>query len=125
MFELFLLYYNMDYQKILLGVLFGMMGQIGTFLQLQGSHKYGWYEKYTWIVIMVSVPLGYLYIKSVQFFIVGFNGQIWPSRLLGFAVGIVIFTLMSYLLFKEPLNLKNTICLGLGFLIILVQLFVK
>jgi len=115
----------MDYQKILYGVLFGMMGQIGTFLQLQGSYKYGWYEKYFWIVLLASVPLGYLYIKSVQFFIVGFDGQIWPSRLLGFAVGIIIFTLMSYLLFKEPLNLKNTICLGLGFLIILVQLFVK
>jgi multidrug transporter EmrE-like cation transporter len=115
----------MDYQKILFGVLFGILGQTGTFLQLQGSYKYGWYEKYFWLILFASVPLGYLYIKSVQFFIVGFGGQIWPSRLVGFAVGIIIFTLMSYLLFKEPLNLKNSICLGLGFLIILVQLFVK
>jgi hypothetical protein len=115
----------MDYQKILYGILFGILGQTGTFLQLQGSHKYGWYEKYFWVILLASVPLGFLYIKSVQFFIAGFGGQIWPSRLVGFAVGIIIFTLMSYLLFKEPLNLKNSICLGLGFLIILVQLFVK
>jgi len=115
----------MDYQKILLGMLFGAIGQMGTFVQLQASYKYGWLEKYYWIVLLVSVPLGYFYIKSVGYFIQGFGGEIWPSRLLGFAVGIIVFTFMSYLLFKEPLNLKNTLCLGLGFLIILVQLFIK
>jgi hypothetical protein len=53
----------MDYSKIFLGILFGLLGQIGTFMQLQGSYKYGWYEKYTWLVIFASVPLGWLYIK--------------------------------------------------------------
>lgn len=115
----------MDYNKIFLGIVFGIFGQIGTFLQLQGSYKFGWYEKYQWIVILSSVPLGYLYIKSVNYFIKGFNGEIWPSRLIGFGVGVIVFTLMSYYLFKEPLNAKNIICLVLGFSIVLVQLFVK
>ena len=43
-FKKFFLYYIMNYSKILLGILFGIIGQIGTFLQLQGSYKYGWYE---------------------------------------------------------------------------------
>jgi hypothetical protein len=115
----------MHLQKILLGILFGLLGQIGTFMQLQGSYKYGWYDKYYWIVILSSVPLGWLYIKSVNYFIEAFDGQIWPSRLIGFGVGVIVFTLMSIYLFKEPLNLKNGICLGLGFIIVLVQLFVK
>ena len=59
----------MEYQKILLGILFGLLGQVGTFMQLQGSYKYGWYEKYQWAVILASVPLGWLYIKSVNYFI--------------------------------------------------------
>jgi hypothetical protein len=115
----------MNYTKILLGILFGCIGQIGTFLQLQGSYKYGWYEKYQWTVILASVPLGWLYIQSVNYFIAGFGGQIWPSRLVGFGVGVIIFTLMSHFLFKEALDLKNGICLALGFTIVLVQLFVK
>ena len=115
----------MEYQKILLGILFGLIGQVGTFMQLQGSYKYGWYEKYQWLVILASVPLGWLYIKSVNYFIEGFGGQIWPSRLVGFGVGVIVFTLMSLYLFNEPLNVKNTVCLGLGFCIIAVQLFVK
>lgn len=115
----------MNYNKIILGIIFGLMGQVGTFMQLQGSFKYGWYEKYKWVVILASVPLGWLYIKSVNYFIEGFEGQIWPSRLLGFSVGIIVFTLMSHYLFKEPLNLKNGICLLLGFTILMIQLFVK
>ena len=115
----------MDYSKVFLGILFGIFGQVGTFLQLQGSYKYGWYEKYQWVVILASIPLGYLYIKSVNYFIQGFGGQIWPSRLIGFGVGVIIFTLMSHYIFKEPLNFKNLICLCLGFCIVLIQLFVK
>jgi hypothetical protein len=115
----------MIYSKIFLGIIFGLMGQIGTFIQLQGSYKYGWYQKYQWAVILASVPLGWLYIKSVNYFIEGFGGQIWPSRLLGFSVGIIVFTLMSHYLFREPLDLKNGICLLLGFTILMIQLFVK
>jgi hypothetical protein len=115
----------MIYSKIFLGIIFGLMGQIGTFMQLQGSYKYGWYQKYQWAVILASVPLGWLYIKSVNYFIEGFGGQIWPSRLLGFSVGIIVFTLMSHYLFREPLDLKNGICLLLGFSILMIQLFVK
>lgn len=115
----------MDYYKIFLGIFFGVIGQVGTFLQLQGSYKFGWYDKYKWIVILVSLPLGYIYMKSVKYFIEGFNGEIWPSRLIGFGVGVIIFTLMSHYIFREPLNLKNVICLFLGFCIVLVQLFVK
>ena len=115
----------MNYNKIILGIIFGMMGQIGTFFQLQVSYKMGWYKQHPWLVILASVPLGWLYIQSVNSFIEGFGGQIWPSRLLGFSVGIIIFTVLSIILFKEPLNLKNAICLCLGFTIVLVQLFVK
>ena len=115
----------MNINKIIIGILFGILGQIGTFLQLQGAYKYGWYEKYQWVVILASLPLGWLYIQSVNSFIAGFGGQIWPSRLLGFGIGVIIFTLMSHFLFKEPLSLKNGFCLGLGFVIVFIQLFVK
>lgn len=115
----------MDYSKILLGILFGIIGQVGTFLQLQGGYKFGWYNDYKWIIILASVPLGWVYIQSVNYFIAGFGGQIWPSRLLGFGVGVIVFTLMSHYLFKEPLDLKNGLCLMLGFMIVLIQLLVK
>jgi multidrug transporter EmrE-like cation transporter len=115
----------MNYYKVFLGILFGIIGQIGTFCQLQVSYKFGWYEKYPWIVILASVPLGWVYILSVNNFIQGFGGQIWPSRLVGFGVGVIVFTLMSHFIFKEQLDFKNGLCLTLGFAIVMIQLFLK
>lgn len=101
------------------------MAQIGTFLQLQGNVKYGWYEKYPLIVLLSSIPLGWLYIQSVKQFTIGFEGSIWPSRLIGFSIGIMVFTTMSSLMFKEPMTLKTLVCLLLAFSILLIQLFWK
>lgn len=106
-------------------ILLMILGQIGTFLQLQGGIKYGWYEKYFWLVLLSGIPLSYLYFKSVNLFIQGFGGQIWPSRLVGFALGIIVFTIMSSLLFKEHMTIKTIVCIFLAILIVVVQLIWK
>ena len=111
--------------NILYGVLIGIVAQIISFMQLQGAIKYGWYEKYLWVLLVISVPLSWLYIQSVQRIIKGFNGEIWPSRLIGFGIGIIVFSLMSHYLFKEPLTTKTIVSLGLGVTIILIQIFWK
>ena len=111
--------------NILIGFLYGLVAQVLTFMQLQGSIKYGWYEKYPMIIILASIPSGWLFLKSVQHFVTAFGGEIWPSRLIGYGIGVVIFTLMSYYLFKEPLNAKTLVCLGLSVAIILIQILWK
>ena len=63
--------------------------------------------------------------KSVNNFIIAFNGEIWPSRLIGFAIGIIVFSLMSHFIFKEPLTPKTLTCLGLGAVILLIQILWK
>jgi len=115
----------MSIVKVLFATLIMLLGQIGSFMQLQGAIKYGWYEKYMWVILLSSIPVSYLYIVAVRTYVEGFGGQIWPSRLLGFATGIIVFTAMSIILFKEHMTLKTVLCLGLSFLIVLIQLFWK
>ena len=105
--------------------MYGLLGQIGSFMQLQGAMKLGWYPKYFWPVLLMSVPLSWLYIKSVEHFVAAFEGQLWPSRLIGFGLGITIFSIMSHFLFKEPLTPKTLVCIGLGVTIILIQILWK
>lgn len=62
-----------------------------------------------------------MYLKSVRYFIDAFDGEIWPSRLIGFSIGIIVFTLMSHYIFKEPLSIKTIVCLLLGFSIVAIQ----
>lgn len=115
----------MSLSKVIVATIIMILGQIGSFMQLQGAIKYGWYEKYMWVILLSSVPISYLYIVAVRMYVEGFGGQIWPSRLIGFALGIMVFTSLSILLFKEHMTLKTVVCLTLAVLIVLVQLFWK
>jgi len=111
--------------NLIYGIIYGIFGQIISFLQLQGSIKYGWYQKYPIIVLLSALPSTWLYIKSVEHLVKWGNGQLWPSRLIGFGIGIFIFVTLSMVLFKEPATLKTITCLILALSILLIQLFWK
>lgn len=111
--------------RLAVGIIYGFLAQVITFLQLQGNIKWNWYSKYPIMILAVSVPISWCFIKSVEAFVLAFNGEIWPSRLIGFAIGIIVFALMSYLWFKEPITMKTFICLVLACCILGVQIFWK
>ena len=111
--------------KLLLGIVYGFLAQVITFLQLQGNIKWNWYARYPYIILGMAIPISWLFIKSVENFVGYFGGEIWPSRLIGFAIGIIVFGTMSYFMFKEPIAMKTFICLVLACLILAVQIFWK
>ena len=106
-------------------MLWGLLGQIFSFMQLQGSVKYGWFVKYPILILLSSIPAAWFYIKSVEHLVTAFDGQLWPSRLIGFGIGIVVFVSLSILLFKEPITAKTLVCLGLALSILGIQIFWK
>ena len=65
----------MSLVKVLVATFIMILGQIGSFMQLQGAIKYGWYEKYMWVILLSSIPVSYLYIVAVRMYVDGFNGQ--------------------------------------------------
>jgi len=78
-----------------------------------------------WVGVLMGIPISFMFMQSVKHFVLAFGGEIWPSRLLGFGIGVIVFTVMTELMFKEPFTLKTGVCLFLGLLIILTQLFWK
>ena len=111
--------------NLLKGMLFGFVAQVLTFFQLQGQLKIEWFKNHPILMAFAGVPISLLFMHSVRNMVMAYDGQIWPSRLIGFGIGVIVFTIMSNLLFKEPLTLKTLVCLGLGVCIILIQLFWK
>lgn len=112
-------------QNMVYGVLYGIIGQFLSFIQLQAGIKWGWTEKYSWALMLLGLPISWAFMKSVHNFILAFDGQSWPSRLLGFGIGVIVFTILAWFLFKEGVTLKTLICLFLALGIILVQIFWK
>ena len=111
--------------SLIYGMLWGLLGQLISFMQLQGGIKYGWFEKYPTLVLLASLPSTWFFMKSVENLVEAFDGQLWPSRLIGFGIGIIVFVTLSMLLFKEPITLKTLICLLLACVILGIQIFWK
>jgi putative Ca2+/H+ antiporter (TMEM165/GDT1 family) len=109
--------------KLLLGILVGVLAQTLTFLQLQGRWKYEWMRDHQWVMVLLGIPISILFMTSVSLMVQHFDGQLWPSRLIGFVIGTVMFTIMSVSLFGEPITIKTAICLVLSLIILMVQLF--
>ena len=110
---------------IIKGLIFGLIAQILTFLQLQGQMKYDFLKNNLWLTAFLGVPISLLFMFSVRNLVTAYNGEMWPSRLIGFGIGVIIFAIMSHLMFREPITLKTFTCLGLGACIILIQIFWK
>ena len=110
---------------IIKGLMFGLIAQILTFLQLQGQMKYDFLKNNLWFTAFLGIPISLLFMFSVRNLVTAYNGEMWPSRLIGFGIGVIIFAVMSHLMFKEPINTKTFICLGLGACIILIQILWK
>ena len=114
-----------DKEKLFLGIVFGIMAQVLTFFQLQGQVKYEWFKNNYFLVLLMGIPISALFMYSVKNMVLAYGGEMWPSRLIGFSLGTIIFSYFSITLFGEPLTLKTIICLVLSVLILTVQLFMK
>jgi multidrug transporter EmrE-like cation transporter len=112
-------------KTLIIGIFFGFLAQISTFFQLQGSLKYEWIKNHYWLTVLMGIPISMLFMYSVKNMIIAYNGQMWPSRLIGFSIGAVVFNWLSWLIFKEPLTLKTIVCLILAIGILIIQLFWK
>ena len=110
---------------MIIGIIFGFLAQVGTFFQLQGQMKYQWIKDHYWLTVLLGIPISMLFMYSVKNMVIAFEGQMWPSRLIGFSIGAIVFTLLSWVIFKEPLTLKTGVCLVLAAGILLIQLLWK
>ena len=111
--------------QLILGIIFGTLAQILVFFQIQGSLKYQLLQDYKWLVLLTGVPITWLFIESVKNIYLWSNGELWPGRLIGFSIGIVVFTIMSILLFGEGISLKTGLCLILSIAILAIQILWK
>ncbi len=113
-------------KSLIIGALLGALAQTITFIQLQGQIKWDFFKNHPLIVAAaMGFPISLLFMYSVRYLIEAFGGQLWPSRLIGFAVGAIVFGLLSHFMFKEPFTLKTIISLALAACILIVQIVVK
>lgn len=110
--------------KVLYALLLGAVAQAISFVQLQGQSLWKFPKENPLVMMLLGLPISLLYIHSTKLMNEHFLAS-WPGRLIGFGVGVIVFTIMSWFLFREHPTPKTLICLGLAFAIITVQIFWK
>ena len=115
----------MNYKHIALAFAMFLVGQIIVWVQVNGPLIWDWAKTYRMALMLLGVPITWLFMEATRYCVSGFGGMFWPGRFTSFVAGIFIFTCMTYIFRDEAINLKTAVSLLLAFCLILVQLFWK
>lgn len=111
---------------LLYGFLLFVLGQALIWIQTNGQFIWPWFKKNPIILSIIGgTVISYLFIKATAFVVEHFEGLLWPGRFIGFASGMIVFAVFTWLFFGEGINLKTGISLALATALIAVQLFWK
>ena len=108
-------------KEILFCILILFFVQIVVWFQLNAQVRWDWFKDNYWLMSLLGVPISYAVMYSTKYGYAGF-GELWPIRLLGFAVGMMTFPFITYIVLGEGITLKTGISMLLATVILLLQL---
>ena len=111
--------------RFMLGAVLFLVGQILVWYQINGQFLSDWVKARPWLVSLCGIPISFVYIYATHHLVIAFDGQLWPQRLIGFAMGMVAFAVLTWLHMGEALTPKTGVTLALAFAIVLIQVFWK
>lgn len=112
--------------SIYIAVLSVILANVLVWFQLNGQFKWEWFKNNELLIATIfALPISWLYIQYQKNAFIIFKESLWSIRLIGFSIGLIVFSIMTWVFSKEVLTMKHLICIGLAFLIIGIQTFVK
>lgn len=116
----------MKYNDLILGILAFIVAHTFTFFQLNGQFlKTNWYRENEILVAGFGVIISFFYIWGTKYTVLGLDGMLWPTRFIGFAVGILVYALGVSYIFKEGITTKTFVSLILCLILISIQVLWK
>lgn len=111
--------------KLFQGILLVIVAQVISYIQLQGPGKWESLKKYEYALVLMGIPIGLLLMNSTKLINGHFDGSTWPGRLIGQGIGIIVFSVLSFMVFREGITMKTAVCIMLSLVIILIQIYWK
>ena len=105
----------------ILSVVLIILGQAGAWFQQFAPARFEWLRNNLWVNVLVFGSfVSFAFVFAAKYGMESF-GSAWSYRLIQFSVGIFVFTYLTHFFLGETITTKNGICIGLSFLIILIQ----
>tara|TARA_X000001316_G_C904361_1_gene21547 strand:+ start:303 stop:653 length:351 start_codon:yes stop_codon:yes gene_type:complete len=116
----------MKYNDLLLGILSFIGAHILTFFQLNGQFlKTDWFRNNLFWVAAAGIILSFFYIWGTKYTVAGMGGLLWPTRFIGFGIGMIVYAIMVSYFFNEGITTKTFVSLIISVLLILIQVMWK
>ena len=115
----------MNSSPLISGIGFYLLAHIIVFFQLNGQFKWDWFKEHEWVMAIIGIPISFLYLWGTKYTVQGLDGLLWPTRFIGFGIGMIIYALGVSYFFNEGMNAKTFISLGLAVLLVCIQVLWK
>ena len=105
-------------------IIYGI-GNLIVWFQLNGQFKWEWFAKHEWVMALCGIPMSFLYIWGTKYTVEGMDNLLWPTRFIGFGIGIIVYAIMVNYIFSEEFSIKTIISILLSVILICIQAFWK
>jgi hypothetical protein len=112
-------------RNVVIAFILFMIAQGMIWYQTNSQFFSNWVKERPLFMACLGIPISYILIYASRYVVAGFNGLLWPGRLIGFSTGMIIMTILTYVHLGEGITMKTGITLLLAFIIVMVQLYWK
>jgi len=114
----------MNLKLLLISLLF-IMANVLAWFQVNSQYIWEWWKEHPVITVLIyAVPTSMCFFFGWKLAVESF-GQLWSARMFAFGLSTMVFYTLTYCILREELGTKNLICLGLSFIILLIQVLWK
>ena len=117
------------WQKILNNILIGLSLFITThvviWFQVNGQFVWPWAKENPMLMALLGFPISYILIIATKFIVAGFDGLLWPGRLVGFGSGMIVMAILTWCMLGEGLSTKTLTSLLVATGLVCMQVFWK
>lgn len=111
---------------LLIGIALMAMAQALTWLQINSQFFSEWAKRNPFVLSAIfGTLISYIFIYSTRYLVAYFNGLLWPGRMISFAVGISIMTVLTWWFMDEGINMKTIISICLAMIMLIIQIVWK
>ena len=109
--------------SVLIGLLLYAVTHIIIWFQVNGQFIWCWAKENPMLMSILGFPISYVLIIATKYIVAGFDGLLWPGRLIGFGSGMIVMAVLTWYMLGEGINLKTMTSLILATGLVCVQVF--
>ena len=117
------------WQKILNNLVVGItlfaLTHIIIWFQVNGQFVWPWAKDNPWTMALLGFPISYILIIATKYIVAGFDGLLWPGRLVGFGSGMIVMAILTWAFMGEGISIKTLVSLVLAITLVMLQIFWK